>query len=257
MPSRWGNAISVRVSPIRPPRFSLERESRGHLVLRAGSGAVAHLFVLEEDLFRVLVIPPRRHDLPRTWAIAPGAEDGPIAGRRRSDLAGFSTPKFFCRETAERLVVATKRIRLTVERSGFLCTWAMRTDDGRWLDAARDRPTQAYNFGWWDQRVYHYLARDPAEKYFGLGEHSGDLDLTGRRLVLSASDALGYNAKSSDPLYKHLPFYVTCRPRAHLAFGIFYDTLSNCAFDFGCELSAYHGLFRSFIADHGILDYYA
>ena len=34
-------------------------------------------------------------------------------------------------------------------------------------------------------------------------------------------------------------------------------TLSqNCGFDFGCELSAYHGLFRSFIADHGILDYY-
>jgi alpha-glucosidase len=246
----------VRVSPIRPPRFSLERESRGHLVLRASSGATAHLFVLEEDILRVLVISPGRRDLPRTWAVAPGADDGPIAGRRRRDLTGFSTPGFLCHETADRLDVATKRIRLTVERTGFLCTWEMRAGGRRWLDAARDRPTQAYNFGWWDDRVYHYLARDPAEKYFGLGEHSGDLDLTGRRLVLRASDALGYSAKSSDPLYKHLPFYITWRPSANLAFGIFYDTFSDCAFDFGCERSAYHGLFRSFIADHGILDYY-
>jgi alpha-glucosidase len=248
--------MNVRVSPMRPPRFSLERESRGHLVLRARSGAVAHLFVLEEDILRVLVIPPGRRDLPRTWAIAPGADDGPIVGRRRSDLTGFSTPKFLRRENADRLVVATKRIHLTIERTGLLCTWAMRAGKSRWLDAARDRPTRAYNFGWWDDRVYHYLARDPTEKYFGLGEHSGDLDLTGRRLVLSASDALGYNAKSSDPLYKHLPFYLTWRPSTNLAFGIFYDTLSNCAFDFGCELSAYHGPFRSFIADHGVLDYY-
>jgi alpha-glucosidase len=53
-----------------------------------------------------------------------------------------------------------------------------------------------------------------------------------------------------------VPFYITWRPSANLAFGIFYDTFSDCAFDFGCERSAYHGLFRSFIADHGILDYY-
>jgi alpha-glucosidase len=31
---------------------------------------------------------------------------------------------------------------------------------------ATDRPR--LNFGWWDDRVYHYLARDPVEKYFGL-----------------------------------------------------------------------------------------
>jgi alpha-glucosidase len=130
----------VRVSPIRPPRFSLERESRGHLVLQASSGAAAPLFVLEEDILRVLFISPGRRDLPRTWAVAPGADDGPIAGRRRSDRTGFSMPKFSCHETVDRLGVATKRIRLTVERIGFLCTWEMRAGGRRWLEAARDRP---------------------------------------------------------------------------------------------------------------------
>jgi alpha-glucosidase len=68
-------------------------------------------------------------------------------------------------------------------------------------------------------------------------------------------DALGYSARTSDPLYKHIPFYITRRPDGAAA-GLFYDTLSDCTFDMGCERSNYHGLFRSFTADHGDLDYY-
>ena len=36
-----------------------------------------------------------------------------------------------------------------------------------------DRSTQNYNFGWWDERIYHYLKREPDEMYFGLGERAG------------------------------------------------------------------------------------
>jgi len=68
-------------------------------------------------------------------------------------------------------------------------------------------------------------------------------------------DAMGYDARTSDPLYKHIPFYITQRPDGAAA-GLFYDTLSDCTFDMGCERSNYHGLFRGFTADHGDLDYY-
>jgi alpha-glucosidase len=71
---------------------------------------------------------------------------------------------------------------------------------------------------------------------------------------MTGTDAMGYSAKTSDPLYKHIPFYITHRPDA--TFGHFYDTLSDCTFDMGCERSNYHGLYRSFVADHGDLDYY-
>ena len=46
------------------------------------------------------------------------------------------------------------------------------------------------------------------------------------------------------------------RPEAGLAFGLFYDTLSDCVFDFGKEVDNYQGPYRSFTADHGDLDYY-
>ena len=40
------------------------------------------------------------------------------------------------------------------------------------------------------------------------------------------------------------------------AFGLFYDTLADCEFDFGCERDNYHGLYRGFVAESGDLDYY-
>jgi alpha-glucosidase len=66
---------------------------------------------------------------------------------------------------------------------------------------------------------------------------------------------MGYDARTSDPLYKHLPFYITRRPDG-ACFGLFYDTLSDCVFDLGCERSNYHGLYRYFEAEHGDLDLY-
>ena len=152
-------------------------------------------------------------------------------------------------------MIETAQIRLTIALQGFFCKWEMRTGES-WIRVARDRPTQAYNFGWWDNRIFHYLVRDPAEKYFGLGERSGEMDRAGRRFRMSGVDAMGYSARNSDPLYKHIPFYATYNSRSKLAFGLFYDTLSDCTFDMGCERSNYHGLFRSFVADHGDLDYY-
>ena len=43
---------------------------------------------------------------------------------------------------------------------GLRCTWEQRIGDD-WRLMASDRPTQAYDFGWWDGRPQHYLARRP------------------------------------------------------------------------------------------------
>jgi len=69
-------------------------------------------------------------------------------------------------------------------------------------------------------------------------------------------DAMGYSARTTDPLYKHIPFVITRNPEADLSYGLFYDTLSDCVFDLGRELDNYHGAYRGFSARHGDLDYY-
>jgi alpha-glucosidase len=114
--------------------------------------------------------------------------------------------------------------------------------DGRWQLAASDRSTQSYNFGWWDERVYHYLKRETDEMYFGLGERAGSTNRMGQSYRMTNVEAMGYNARTTDPLYKHIPFYLTWKKQSNLAFGLFYDTVADCTFDLGRWRSQPSGL---------------
>lgn len=238
-----------------PPVFHVADRQGPRITLRSPDGFVVEVFVLEEDIFRILLAPPSGLRGPRSWAIAAGQEDVPDKGRDRFDASGFAHPDFSVEADGLFAVIATQRLKLSIELTGFRCRWEMQAGGG-WVEFARDRPTQAYNFGWWGEDVRHYLVREPSEKYFGLGEKTGVMDRADRRLRLKNQDAMGYDAQRSDPLYKHIPFYITHNAETGLASGLFYDTYADCAFDFGAERSNYHGLFRSFEADAGDLDYY-
>lgn len=243
------------MSMSRNPLFSLRSQDGNHLVLESAEGHVVHLFILEEEIIRVMVLPEGKLRFPRTWAIAPGAEDVPCDGRGRFDLSGFALPAYNVQHDAEWLSISTAHIRLNVQLDGFYCHWETRTH-GAWQAAASDRPTQSYNFGWWDDKVYHYLKREADEMYFGLGERAGESNRMGQSYRLCNLDPMGYSARTTDPLYKHIPFYLTWKKKQGIAFGLFYDTLSDCTFNMGRELDNYHGHYRYFVADHGDLDYY-
>src|SRR5439155_699778 len=121
---------------------------------------------------------------------------------------------------------------------------------------AADRPTFSYQ---WSERsgiVRHYMARALTDRYFGLGDKTGPLDKHGRRLRTLAVDALGYDAETSDPLYKHWPFVIGRDEASGVAYGLFYDTLAPTVFDLGCEYDNYHGFYRYAEIDDGDLDYY-
>ncbi len=243
------------MSMSRNPVFSLKSREGNHLTLQSPEGHVAHVFILEEDIIRVMLLPDGVLRAPRTWAIAPGEEDVDFTGRDRFDLAGFALPEYEVKQTAGSLCISTKDVRLTLELSGFFCRWETRKI-GMWQSAASDRATQSYNFGWWDDKVYHYLKREADESYFGLGERAGDSNRLGQSYRMCNLDPMGYSARTTDPLYKHIPFYLTWKKASKVSFGLFYDTLSDCTLNMGRELDNYHGHYRYFVADYGDLDYY-
>ncbi|PCE33334.1 glycoside hydrolase family 31 protein [Burkholderia ubonensis] len=238
-----------------PPRFALSAQQGHHLVLTAVDGCRIELFVLADDIIRVLVLPDGALRGPRTWAIAPGMDDVPLEGRDRHDMSGFDPVPYTTIADREHVTIETTCVRLTVALDGGFCAWDI-LHDGAWQRVMNDRKTQAYNFGWWDARVYHYVERGPDELVVGLGERAGALDRTNQSFEMRNIDAMGYSARTSDPLYKHIPFYVTWQPRTLTGFGLFYDTLADCRFDMGRELDNYHGQYRHFVAEHGDLDYY-
>ena len=237
-----------------PPRFKLAVRDGARVTLRSDGTEVAHIFVLEDDIVRVLLLPDGVIKGPPSWAIAPGAEDIGEPGRDRLSVDGFSCPAFSLEKTEAQLSIETGQLRLEIMLVGFLCRWFQRDSDG-WQLMAADRPTQSYDFGWWDGRVHHYVARQPGERYYGLGERSGAMDRAGRRYRLTNLDAMGYDAERTDPLYKSIPYLLIADARG-ACHGAFYDSMADGFVDIGQEFDNYHGHYRQFCADSGDLDLY-
>ena len=241
-----------RATLSQPPRFMLAAQEPGRVTLNADTGAVAHVFVMEDDIMRLLLLADGTATSPPSWAIAPGMADIAEPGRDRMDVSGFACPTYRLDVADGTLLIETARLRLTVSLLGLHCTWEQRDGDGwRWMMA--DRATQAYNFGWWDDRIYHYSERRTGERYYGLGDRTGDSNRAGRSFRLTNLDPMGYDAETSDPLYKSIP-YILVADQDGACHGAFYDSSANVAVDFGRELDNYHGLYRQVVADCGDLD---
>ncbi len=232
---------------------------RAEISLERGFGL--KLFFLDAHLARLLIMRPEGLRMPRTWSLSPELAGGadPVDGRDRLDPTGFPGSAISSvAETETGIAIETAFIKAELRRSPLALTWSFRAEEtAAFQPVLQDRPTQAYCFERMGPRFVHYLVRDPSDHYYGFGEKSGDANKHGRRLRAATTDALGYDAGTSDPLYKHIPFYITVRPASGApAAGLFYDTLSHGAFDLGQEIDAYHGPYRCFEASDGDLDLY-
>lgn len=52
---------------------------------------------------------------------------------------------------------------------------------------------------------------------------------------MAPGDAMGYNAKETDSLYKHIPFYIKLNRGTKQAVGYFYHNTAECDFNMGRE----------------------
>lgn len=217
-------------------------------------GGQLRLVFLSETMARVCWQPTQDFKEPRTWAIAPVAgEDVAWQGRERASLAGFARPPLTAASNGQGLQTGKLAVHWTGGRdTPVRLTWSQ-PDSGQVFQS--DRVTSAYLNEKRTGLVRHCVVRDPREHYFGLGDKTGPLNLHGRRLRCLGQDSIGYDPEHGDPLYKHWPFLMT-RTVDGLWVGIYYDTLSACTFDLGCEHDNYHGLFRTTEIDDGDLDYY-
>ncbi|AIR67227.1 glycoside hydrolase family 31 protein [Cedecea neteri] len=232
--------------------WTLVKQDDSQVILTLDGKHSLHLYVLEEKLFRVLI---KRHQglaLDRTWSIAP-QQDVPWEGRDRESLSGFTLPGFTLEQKSDALLISTESLRVTVHQPLYL-EWEYKSEQGEWLPLACDRPTSAYQLNAHGDGVAHYQRRFAGERFYGLGEKAGPLNRTGRRYEMRNLDAMGYNAVSTDPLYKHIPFTIT--RREDVSFGLFYDNLSSCWLDLGNEIDNYHLAYRRWQAEAGDLDYY-
>ena len=188
-------------------------------------------------------------DIFPTFSVCP---DGnmPATGRDKLSLEGFALdkPDFEEREEAFCFQIGNRAIR--IEKLNFEMSFY---ENGMLL--FKDREYLAHNFeGEFGRGSYHFLSREEDEKIFGLGDKTGEINKNKRSFSLSTGDAMGFDARSSDPLYKHIPFYMCSNSIG--SYGIYYDTYSQGAFDFGREINNYYSPFKSFRCEEESLVYY-
>ena len=141
-------------------------------------------------------------------------------------------------------------IIITVDESNFLLSYFK---NGKKLFS--DRGPLAYNFeNEFGNGFFHYVTREKGEKIFGLGDKGGSLNKNGRSFKIETTDPMGYDAETSDPLYKHSAFYI-CENSVG-CYGIFYDTAAASYMDFGREHNNYYGRYKYFRCEEDSLSYY-
>ena len=180
-----------------------------------------------------------------SFAVNPGGDDARILDKL-SLLEHLPNCPLKCAEKKMGTrTLETESVRIVVNEENFALSWDAKVDDNTWTRVAQDRPIDPLIWTF-DGKVRHYQVLEEDDAFFGLGECSGNLDRLGRRIRLAPTDAMGYDAESSQPLYKNIPFFIKKKRGGGEApaVGIFYDTPSDCIFDFGCERSNYFGRYR-------------
>lgn len=196
-------------------------------------GVAVRVDFLNESLLRVAVVPDGARLLP-TYSVCPAGEL-PREGGDKLACDGFP---LFTPKREDDFTFDWSEYRLSFDPVNFLLHL---TKQGKVI--LSDRAPMGYNLGGeFGEHARHYLVREPSERIFGLGDKAGAMDRTGRRFRLDSTDAMGYDAETSDPLYQHVPFYI-CQNSAGFV-GLYYDTHASCSFDFGRERSNYTGAYR-------------
>ena len=221
------------------------------LQFTAAHGETLHIDVLEPTIVRVRVWPEPQPRLDRTWLMLGQMGEAPLAGLPRDAVLPALHPDTQLDLRPNVTVVETAALRLSIHHDSAHLVWQHKNGEG----FASDLVHRAYTYDRAGRAVYHYMQRRGDEFYYGFGERSGTLDKRGRRLRMLNVDALGYNAETSDPLYKHIPFYITYIPSQKIAYGLVYDNFATTTFDLGQEIDAFWGDYRSYQAEDGDIDY--
>lgn len=105
-----------------------------------------------------------------------------------------------------------------------------------------------------NHRRIHTSEIQPDDCFYGFGEKSGEFNKAQKFMGMSPKDAMGYNPKETDSLYKHIPFYIKLNRNTKKAVGYFYHNTYECDFDMGREKSNYWKMHSRYRTDGGDID---
>lgn len=149
----------------------------------------------------------------------------------------------------EHAVIQGKQLKIVIEKDVF----CIRIYDINGTLLHSDIPDLAFMEDSNHRRIHtsEILAHDC---FYGFGEKSGKINKAQKFMSMSPKDAMGYDPKETDSLYKHIPFYIKLNRDTKKAVGYFYHNTSECDFDMGREKSNYWKSHSRYRTDGGDID---
>ncbi len=216
-------------------RFEL-RSADDHTRIYESDGVFMRIDFIE-NMLRVSLL--HNEDVLPTFSIDPGHQGVKREGRDKLSLDGFALCSPEVCEAEDTVSFRHAGLDFQIERLNFRIT--VLNEQGILY---QDRNGLAYNFdGELGEGSVHYTRREEDQQIYGLGDKTGGVNKNHQRYKLDTDDSMGYRAEYSDPLYKHLPFYI-CENKTG-AYGVYYDTYSEGEIDFGREHDNYYEPFNS------------
>ncbi len=154
-----------------------------------------------------------------------------------------------CKEAEDRFVIRGEKLTLYAYKEPFRLQIVDR--DGTVLH--EDIPYRGWQHDSNNRRIHTSLL-EGEDHFYGFGERTGELDKREQFLITSPGDAMGYNPKETDGLYKHIPFYIKLNEKTKKASGYFYHSTWECDFNMGRTHSNYTRHFTTARFDGGDVD---
>ena len=152
-------------------------------------------------------------------------------------------------DLADKAVLQSRELKVIIEKDPFrICIY---DHEGTLLHA------DIVDIGYMEDsnhRRIHTSEISPDDCFYGFGEKSGEFNKAQKFMGMSPKDAMGYNPKETDSLYKHIPFYIKLSRNTKKAVGYFYHNTYECDFDMGREKSNYWKMHSRYRTDGGDID---
>lgn len=149
----------------------------------------------------------------------------------------------------EKAVIQGKVLRVEVEKNPFrICVY-----DAENTQIHADIVDLAYMEDSNNRRI-HTSEITEDDCFYGFGEKSEVFNKAQKFMNMSPKDAMGYNPKETDSLYKHIPFYIKLNKKTKKAVGYFYHNTYECDFNMGREKSNYWKPHSTYRVDGGDID---
>ena len=127
------------------------------------------------SIYRNSLIPATGFREPRTWAVTSnGDSDVDWNGRNRGDWSGFDDVELNHSQTEAGWRIKSSKVLAEVHNNPFRIDWyKVNSDESLGPQIMSDRVTSAYLIENRTGATRHYLQRNDADKFFGLGDKTG------------------------------------------------------------------------------------